>query len=530
MHFDGRAVPRDTELTADVCIVGAGAAGISMALELAGSPLSVLILESGGFDPDPETQALARGEVVGLPTFPLEISRLRFFGGTTGHWGGFCRAFDPIDFEARPWVPHSGWPIPHAEVAQHYDRAHELCQVGPPDYEPSQWDLAATPPLPLGKDVRTRLIQFSPPTRFGVRYRDAVVKAPNISVYLNSNVTSIRPDANGKTIARLDVATLSGNRFTVKAQTYVLAVGGIENARMLLASNQVMQRGIGNDYDVVGRYFADHINLDTAAIVPLSKDFNAKLYERSNRSIARRPLRKGGKLAAVMGLLDLDPAVQRAERTLNYSGEVQSTYFSDHFMHTDRYYMPVQSDTGEESRFRQVKETLSTIYRNLSDAVSAAFGKESVPDSYYEIMSTQEQAPNPSSRVTLSGNKDALGIPMARLEWRLTDLDRHTIRVAMRRIAQALGAANLGRVRVSIDLEAVEWPLHMQSSWHHCGTTRMSADPRNGVVDANLRVHGLANLYVTGSSVFPTNSSSNPTPTVIALSVRLARHLKQIMS
>ena len=531
MHFDGRAVPRDTELTADLCIIGAGAAGISMALELAGGPLSVLMLESGGFDPDPQTQALARGEVVGLPTFPLEVSRLRFFGGTTGHWGGFCRAFDPIDFEARPWVPHSGWPITRDEVAQHYDRAHELCQVGPPDYEPDQWDLPDTPPLPLGgKDIRTRLVQFSPPTRFGVRYRDAVVKAPNISVYLNSNVTSIRPDANGKTIAHLDVATLSGNRFTVKARNYVLAVGGIENARMLLASNQVMQHGIGNDHDIVGRYFADHINLDTAAIVPLSKDFSFKLYERQNRSVARRPLRKGGRLAPVMGLLDLDPSVQRSERTLNYSAEVQPTYFSDHFLHRERYYMPVQSDTGEQSRFRQVKETLSTIYRNMSDAVSAAFGKESIPDSYYELMTVQEQAPNPSSRVTLTGNKDALGIPRARLEWRLTDLDRHTIKVAVQHIAQTLGAREMGRLRVSMDLDAAEWPLHMQSSWHHCGTTRMHADPRQGVVDADLRVHGLANLYVTGSSVFPTNSSSNPTPTVIALSVRLARHLKQTMT
>jgi len=530
MHFDGRAVPRDTELAADLCIIGAGAAGISMALELAGSPMSVLILESGGFDPDPQTQALARGEVVGLPTFPLEISRLRFFGGTTGHWGGFCRAFDPIDFEARPWVPHSGWPITHAEVAQYYEHAQELCQVGPPDYEPDQWDLAQTPPLPLGKDVRTRLIQFSPPTRFGVRYRDAVVKAPNISLYLNSNVTSIRPDANGKTIARLDVATLSGNRFTVKARTYVLAVGGIENARLLLASNQVMQRGVGNDHDIVGRYFGDHINLDTAAIVPLSTDTSFKLYSRENRTIARRPLRKGGRLASVMGLLDLDPAVQRSEGTLNYSAEVQPTYFSDHFLHSERYYMPVQSDTGEESRFRQVKETLSSLYRNLSDAASAAFGKESNLESYYELMSTQEQAPNPSSRVTLAGNKDALGMPMARLEWRLGDLDRHTLKVAVRRIAQALGAGNVGRLRVTLDLEATEWPLHMQSSWHHCGTTRMHADPRQGVVDADLRVHGLANLYVTGSSVFPTISSSNPTVTIVALSVRLARHLKQIMS
>jgi len=231
-----------------------------------------------------------------------------------------------------------------------------------------------------------------------------------------------------------------------------------------------------------------------------------------------------------MGLLDLDPAVQRREGTLNYSAEVQPTYFSDHFLHSERYYMPVQSDTGEESRFRQVKETLSSLYRNLSDAASAAFGKESNLESYYELMSTQEQAPNPSSRVTLAGNKDALGMPMARLEWRLGDLDRHTLKVAVRRIAQALGAGNVGRLRVTLDLEATEWPLHMQSSWHHCGTTRMHADPRQGVVDADLRVHGLANLYVTGSSVFPTISSSNPTVTIVALSVRLARHLKQIMS
>jgi choline dehydrogenase-like flavoprotein len=373
-------------------------------------------------------------------------------------------------------------------------------------------------------------VQFSPPTRFGVRYRDAVVKAPNISLYLNSNVTAIRPDANGKTIARLDVATLSGNRFTVKARTYVLAVGGLENARLLLASNQLMARGIGNDHDLVGRFFADHINLDTAAIVPLAKQFNFDLYGRENRRVARRPLRQGGRLASLMGLLDLDPSVQRTEGTLNYSAEVQPTYFSDHFMHRERYQMPMQSDTGEQSRFHQVKETLSDLFRNLSDAASAAFGDESAPDSYYELMSIQEQAPNPSSRVTLSGNKDALGVPMARLEWRLTDLDRHTVKVAVQQIAQALGAGQVGRLRLSLDLDAADWPSYMQSSWHHSGTTRMHADPRMGVVNADLRVHGLANLYVTGSSVFPTNSSSNPTITVIALSVRLARHLQKILS
>jgi choline dehydrogenase-like flavoprotein len=526
MHLDGRTLARGTALQTDLCIIGTGAAGITLALQLASAPFSITMLESGGFEPEADTQALAKGEIVGLPTFPLDMSRLRQFGGTTGHWGGFCRAFDPIDFQARDWVPHSGWPITLADLQPYYDHAQALCQVGPPDYEPGQWDLKETPPLPLpGGNVRTRLIQFSPPTRFGVRYRDAVIKSPNINVYLHSNVVRIVPSTNGKVVQRLDVATLSGNEFSVRAQIVVLAAGGIENARLLLASNQVRPNGVGNDNDVVGRFFGDHINLDTAGIVALSEKHSFDLYQRGQRSKPpRRPLRAGGRLASVMGLLDLSEQAQRAEKTLNYSAEVQSTDFSAHFLHEGRFNGVFENEG--DTRLAQVKETLVTLYHNLGDAISSAFHGKAVEHGLYELMSTQEQAPNPQSRVSLSGTKDRLGVPQARLDWRLSDLDRHTIKVATRLIAQSMGASGVARLRVALDLDAKEWPRYMQSSWHACGTTRMHANPAQGVVDANCRVHGMTNLYVAGSSVFTTISSSNPTLTIVALSLRLAEHLR----
>ena len=528
MYLDGRTLPRGTALQTDLCVIGTGAAGITLALELAGASFSIIMLESGGFDPEADTQALAKGEIVGLPTFPLDVSRLRQFGGTTGHWGGFCRAFDAIDFQEREWVPHSGWPITLADVQPYYDHAQELCQVGPPDYEPSQWDLKQTPPLPLpGGDVRTRLIQFSPPTRFGVRYRDTVVKAPNITLYLHSNVVRIVPSASGKEVKQLDVATLSGSDFTVHARVIVLAAGGIENPRLLLASNQVMPKGVGNDNDLVGRFFGDHINLDTAGIIALSDKYSFDLYQRDQRmKPPRKPLRPGGRMAPVMGLLDLSEQAQRAEKTLNYSAEVQTTDFSAHFLHDERF-NEVYKNEGADSRFTQIKESITTLYENLGDAIATAFHTKEVSHGLYELMSVQEQAPNPESRVTLSPNKDRLGVPMVRLDWRLSDLDRHTVKVATRLIAQSMGTASIGRMRVAMNLDAQAWPRYMQSSWHPCGTTRMHADPRQGVVDADCRVHGMANLYIAGSSVFTTISSSNPTLTIVALCARLARHLRQ---
>lgn len=522
MLIDGRSVAAGTELTADLCIIGAGAAGITLGVALAGQGFDVLLLESGGLEPDVESQALAGGEVGGIGYWPLQSARIRCFGGSTGHWQGWCRPLEPIDFEKRSWVPHSGWPIRLSDVQPYYPRAQEMCELGTFDYDPKDWDLKELPPMPLGDDVRTRLIQFSTPTRFGVRYRTHIIAAANIRLCLYSNVVRMDPTANGSQLTRLNMATLAGNKFSVKAKVYVLAAGGIDNPRLMLASNQVLNTGIGNANDLVGRYFADHIQLDTAGVFPLRDDVSFHLYM-ENRTPKRNLLEPGSVGGAIMGYLSLSENVQRAARTLNYSCKIQETYLSDYYLHSR------SQEITESSKIAQMADKVRTIMNSVGDAVSIAGDRAAgKARKFYKLATTQEQAPNPASRVVLGEKRDALGIRVARLEWQLTDLDRHTIKVAVGRLAQAFGKSGIARLQVPIDLDAKEWPSNIGCSWHHCGTTRMHADPKQGVVDANCKVHGMQNLYVAGSSVFTTNGHGNPTLTIVALSLRLADHLRKV--
>ena len=525
MLIDGRNIDSGTELSTGVCIVGAGPAGISLGCAFSNKGFDVTILESGGLQAEPETQALAVGEIGGIGYVPLESARLRAFGGATGLWGGWCRPFDEIDFEERSWVPHSGWPIRKADLDPYYQQAQQLCELGPFDYDPANWELNNTPPLPLpDADIRTRLVQFSKPTRFGVRYRSPILGSPNVRLLIHSNVVQIEPYENGE-IQRLHVATLNGKRFSVKARLYVLAAGGIENARLMLASNQVINTGIGNQHDVVGRYYADHMQLDTAGVFPLRKDVPFNLYLGEDRSTMRRARVSGGEPVAVMGYLTLSAELQKSAEILNYSCKIPRTSLGDYYLHTQSQHI-----TGAPIS-RKLAERMRTLMDSAADAMSIScrrmLGRE---HTFYKIVTTQEQAPNPSSRVMLGRTKDPLGVPVARLQWEMTDLDRHTLKVAVGRLRRAFNASGVARLNVPIDLDDSQWPSNIGCSWHHCGMTRMHDDPKRGVVDAHCRVHGIHNLYVAGSSVFTTNGHGNPTLTVVALSLRLADRIKHVMA
>jgi choline dehydrogenase-like flavoprotein len=526
MLIDGRAVPAGFELTCDLCIIGAGPAGITLATELQNRGLKIILLESGGLQPELETQALAKGEIAGLGYVPLDTARVRCFGGSSGHWSGWCGPLDAIDFEARPWVPHSGWPIRRTDLDPYYPRAQQLCELGTFDYNLAHWDFGRTPMLPLSGDaVESAMLQLSPPTRFGIRYRTQVLAAENIHLYIYSNVTRIDPSPDGARVERLQVATLAGNRFTVKAARYILAAGGIENPRLLLASNQVISTGIGNAYDVVGRYFADHIQVDTAGIFPLRNDVSFDVYTNETRTTKYALNRPGGAGANILGKLSLTERVQRKEKTLNYSCKILQTYLSDYFLHSR------SQQITSASSVTKMADKLRTIASGAGEAVSIAsdraLGKQRT---FYKAVTTQEQAPNPSSRVTLGKGRDALGMLVPRLEWRLTELDRHTIKVAATHLVAAFSAAGIARLQIPIDLDASEWPSNMGCSWHHCGTTRMHADPKRGVVDANCKVHGMQNFYIAGSSIFPTNGQGNPTLNIVTLSLRLADHLAKVFT
>ena len=272
MLTDARQIPAGTTLPADVCIIGAGAAGITLAAELAGGTQKVVLLGERRLRFEEATQALYQGEVVGHPLNPPDVSRLRYFGGTTNHWGGMCAPIAAEDFRVRPWVQYSGWPIAAADLAPHWRRAVPYVQIASDNFSARDW----ADELPtifkgntLGDRLAPLLFQQSPPTRFGEVFRERLTAAKSGQALLHANVLALSTDAGARTVERVEVGCLDGNRFAVRARVFVLATGAIENARLLLLSDAVQTPGLGNGNDLVGRFFMGHPQFDDGARIVL---------------------------------------------------------------------------------------------------------------------------------------------------------------------------------------------------------------------------------------------------------------------
>lgn len=471
MHVDAELVKDKSAFATDVCIVGAGAAGITIAKAFKNSRIEVMLLESGGLEYEHETQSLYEGEITGLPYRPLTAARLRYFGGTTGHWSGWCAPLDPIDFAQRDWIPHSGWPISYGDLEPWYRRAQDICQLGPFEYQAEYWEeKSALRRLQLSPDtVSTKILQFSPPTRFGSVYRQEITDSANISLCTHANITNIQTNATASHVTGIEASTLGHKKIAVRAKQYVLAMGGMENPRVLLLSNDVIPQGLGNQNGLVGRYFMEHPAIETSSMM-LSDERTVEFhFYRDERSF--------------LPLFGITPAAQKAKQIGNYSSILWS---------------------------RKVMEG-------------------SRGGTIFPMDARIEQVPNPNSRITLDADKkDALGQPKIRFHWQLSEFDKRTIRVAEQLIANQLGRLQIGRLQMPDWLVAEDnaWPSVLRGPCHHMGTTRMSVSPKAGVVNADCRVHGIDNLYIAGSSVFPTAGTANPTMTIVALASRLASHLR----
>ena len=477
------------------CIVGSGPAGIAIARELATRKLDCLLLESGGFEADGATQDLYAGEVAGplpLPaSYPL-TTRLRFFGGTSNHWGGNCRPLDPIDFEKRSWISNSGWPISASDLDSYYARALELCEL-----DPLPWSLAALPGgdrlLELGPGFESRPFQTGPPTRFGQRYREDIVSSPHVRLATGASVLSLEASADGRRVESLRVRG-PRSEFRVEAERVVLAAGGIENARLLLLSDSVQRQGLGNQHDLVGRYFADHPDLrKVAELVCWAPVDDFQLY--GSRSVY------GAMKARSWAVLCPSPALQ------------ESRGFRNSAFHLDRV-----RDRTPGAGFRLDAQDAVIRVSNGLDARHR--GARSMATKLNATLFF-DPTPNPESRVTLTEERDAHGQRRVRVDWRIVPEDITSAHELIDLLAAEVGRGSRGRVR----LETQRGFQHVRWNKHHMGTTRMHGSPRQGVVDANSRVHGFRNLWIAGSSVFPTYGHANPTLTIVALSLRLADHL-----
>ena len=281
MMIDARSVADAASIEADLCIVGAGAAGIALASALADAPFRTVLLESGGLELESETQRLNDGDSVGLDYFPLIGTRLRYFGGTTNHWGGTCRPFDENDFVGIPGVPDTAWPITLADVAPYYEAAGHTVQLESAEWSTEAWvDRSPHAPLPLDPAVvETRVAQIVDAGRrsFSDLYADSVADAASVTTYLHANVVDVRLNDDHGSVRELVVAT-PGRTFSVRARRFVIAVGGIENARLLLASTTQQPSGVGNGTGLVGRYFIEHPRFIGGAIEPMGGRLSTAFY------------------------------------------------------------------------------------------------------------------------------------------------------------------------------------------------------------------------------------------------------------
>lgn len=547
MLLDAKTVPDGQMLSADVCIVGAGAAGITLAKELEATGKSIILLEAGGKTRAGESQALYQGALNdSVRHVPLDQARYRQLGGTTSLWGGRCLPFDSLDFDRRDWVSYSGWPFSQKEMHDYYRRAHVYCECGAYDYDVASALPGAFPTMLPGfedGDVCTSSLErWSPPTQFGKVYRSDLTKAEHVRVLLHAPAVELHPSPDGTRIESVEVATFARRRFHVRARTIVLAGGGLETTRLLLASRSVHQGGIGNHSDWLGRGYMSHIHGVIASVTLTAGQEVMFGYEADPQGVFCR--RRIGFSEAAQRRHELLNLYMLLDRPLlgdpGHGNAVLSATFLLKRLLGGR--QQEELGTGKYALYwRHLKNILMGSPQALS--VLPKFGRKrllqrrripsllmrSRSNTYY-LYFQSEQIVHRDNRVTLDDVQDELGMPRLRLHFQVTAQDRESVQRAHRLLDQELRRQDCGYLTYLGD--DVPQLMHDVKAvlGHHIGTTRMAADPAQGVVDEHCRVHGVDNLFVASSSVFPTSSHANPTLTIVAMALRVADHLKKTHS
>jgi len=511
---DFRSLICDGSIETDVCLVGSGPAGWTIAEELRGSGLRVLLVESGGLEPTPDSSESLAIEGVGIP---LINGRDRALGGTSITWSGRLTALDAVDYEARSWIPKSGWPFGSEELAPYLDRASAHLGGGPYDSAGVPCvadDVTQRPPLDTA-ELRMTTWQETGSVRLSHRLRSS--DNPDLRVLVNATVAHLTTDASGEHLESLEI-TDGFKRSIVRARATVLCAGGIENARILLYSNRILAAGVGNTHDLVGRYFMDHPK-GPGLIVRFDLRDAAKVYAMLG------PHRIGDAHANLVVTNGLALASERQRR----DGLVNCAAWPVGIVAADD---PVDA-FGRLARGSRDLSDLRAITKNparVVGAVGSLAARRRVRRKLDSLglIATSEQRPDPESRITLSDVRDAFGLPISRIDWRIDRQEVQSQAALAKAIVEATGRLGFTNVR------AAPWAMNRDvdeaifiDSCHPTGTTRMSGTPHSGVVDGDCQVHGTTGLYIAGSSIFPTGGHANPTLTIVALAVRLALHLKR---
>jgi choline dehydrogenase-like flavoprotein len=545
----------EQRLEAEVAVVGAGPAGIVVALELARAGHEVLLLESGGERFDPQRQQL--GETVGTDPHhdAMSLATRRQVGGASNIWGGRCVAFDPIDFEPREVAGEARWPLGYEDVAPYMDRAAEWCRCGEPVFNAAEVpELAGRALVPGWEDGEVRasdLERWSLPTNFGAVYREELRRMPGLRLETDLTCTEVVPaeggsEHGGRRVDHLVARRIDGSRVEVRAQRYVLAAGGLESTRLLFASRRRDPQGLGNHSGHLGRWYMAHVEVRVGRVrfeTPAEQTIYSHERDREGVYVRRR--------------FSFDPALQRSERLPNavlwlVNEEVGNAAHRSGVL--SFVYLMLASPLG--GRFvaegiRQhhlqtlepprLRDHLRNVLRDLPGTVGFAFrfayerflrrGRKvpgffvPSPANAYPLCYHGEHLPHRESRVEPTDELDALGLPRLRTHLHFSDEDVAAVRRAHELLDRSLREQGLGRVEFLHDDVEAAVREQLFGGYHQSGTTRMAADPADGVLDAHLAVHGFEDLFVASSSAFPTSSQANSTFMLTAFAVRLADHL-----
>lgn len=509
MESDARKMSDGTILKVDICIVGAGPAGMVLAREFIGQKVAVLLLESGGLKPEETIQVLNEGAVVGDPYVSLRRSRYRSAGGTVALWntavgrgvGAKYAPLDSCDFEGREDLPLCGWPFGSSYLEPYYKRSQKICGLGPFAYNGEDWADRKRPGFAMdGEHLTTRVYQFGAGRVFSRSLLRDIRRSENISLCHHATVSRLEMQAAGRRVTKANVACFNGKQFQVQASTFVLAAGAIENARILLLSRENGGEAVGNKNGWVGRCFMEHPRDYALTLIPHSRDLfsQAVFYD-------AHPAQDG---TIIVGRIALRADTIKTARLPNAS----ITLFPR--------VKTRKSFPGLKTRL------LAPLRRFMKNQPASGYGWSRIGDlslafDAFQLLVNIEQRPDPENRIVLAKTKDILGVAQVELHWRWREQEQADLQRLRRVLASGLEAAGLGQVQI----HTAQRPD--PNSHHHAGTTRMHEDARFGVVDPDGRVHGVDNLYVSGASVFPSAGFANPTLTIVALALKLADHLKR---
>ena len=471
----------------DVIIIGSGPAGISAALELSNSKKRIAVLEAGGEKYSEFSQDFYDGTSEGDKYFPLRTSRLRMFGGSSNHWGGWCRELDKIDFQKKQNSDLFEWPINKKDLDPFLVKARDILDLR-----------FITEKKKLNKNLNQLTWDWSS-TRFGKKYRNFFQEREHVDLYLNANMQNFVFD---KKVIGLNVKNSGGSNYFFVSKIYALATGGIENSRLLLYSNILAKYQFIKNVDSLGRYWMEHphINVGGAFIDKQAFFKSSHNSHPTNQSYAF-----------------ISPSS-------NYMGNSKLNCCLRFKLNEKRK----EPQSISENTKRWIKESMEDLACLDSDFTLKIAGREF--KCYSSIKAVFEQPPRYTNRIELDpSNKDFFGVPKIKLYWKQSIDLKETMIEVLKETGNFFKEKDIGRLYIDNWLleKSDPFPEHGElAGYHHMGGTRMSKDRNLGIVDKNLSLFDHNNIFVLGSSVFPSGGQVNPTLTIVQLSLRWAKYIK----